>query len=265
VTTVLALGAVGAVGAVLLWWFGTGALLYLHGLPRRTFRWTFAASTAAFVLALVGLWWCADRPGPAAAVLSFVCGFLAWSWQEVGFYTGYVTGPRKETCPEGCRGLRHFGHALSACLWHEIGIVVSAGLVALATSGGAQRTGLWTFLLMWLMHESARLNVLLGVRNVNADFLPDHLDHIRGFLRRTPAGNRLFGWSVAGSLALAGVLTTMAAGASGAAASTGRTLLATMAWIGVLEHALLMAPLPQPAFWVESREAARRVGETAQR
>ena len=55
-----------------------------------------------------------------------VAGVLAWGWQELSLYTGFVTGPRKQFCPAGCTGWRHFGHALGVNLWHEIAIVAVA-------------------------------------------------------------------------------------------------------------------------------------------
>ena len=54
---------------------------------------------------------------------------------------------------------------------------------------------MWTFIVLWWMHQSARLNVFLGVSNLNAEFLPEHLAHIRSFFRSAPM-NLLFPFSV---------------------------------------------------------------------
>ena len=241
---------VGVVGVALLWWFATGSLLFLGHLPRTVYRWAFVASTALLVVALAGLAWVAPMATPAGAVLSFLFGFLAWSWQEVGFYSGIVTGPRTVHCRPGCRGWRHFGHALQACLYHEVGIVLSAGLVALATSGGANRVGLWTFLLMWGLHESARINVFLGVRNVSASFLPPHLDHIRSFLSLRSRPGAAMAISLLASTGVAAALIVAALAApSGTGTATGLALLATMGVVGVLEHLMLILPLPETLLW----------------
>jgi len=80
-----------ALAAVLLWWFATGLLIYLDGLPRRTFPWTLAAAT---LLAAGGLWaiaWSGAHPTPVGAGVAFLGAFLVWAWQEASFYTGYVT------------------------------------------------------------------------------------------------------------------------------------------------------------------------------
>ena len=36
------------------------------------------------------------------------------------------------------------------------------------------------------MRQSAKLNVFLGVRNLNADFLPDHLKYLQTYFVRAP-------------------------------------------------------------------------------
>lgn len=41
--------------AVFIWWFSTGLILLLDGLPRTTFRWSHLISSALAVMALVGL------------------------------------------------------------------------------------------------------------------------------------------------------------------------------------------------------------------
>ena len=37
-----------------VWWFSTGVILFLNGLPRRTFKWTMLGTTLMLVGALVG-------------------------------------------------------------------------------------------------------------------------------------------------------------------------------------------------------------------
>ncbi|MEQ1611662.1 MAG: DUF3623 family protein, partial [Hyphomicrobiaceae bacterium] len=42
-----------------VWWAGTGIILYLDGLPRRTFRWSFVIASIASGLALLAIGWSA--------------------------------------------------------------------------------------------------------------------------------------------------------------------------------------------------------------
>ena len=62
---------------VFVWWFGTGIILYLNGLPRWTFKWTMVAATLLLVLALLGLYASADSTRIGAAYLAFTCAIAS--------------------------------------------------------------------------------------------------------------------------------------------------------------------------------------------
>jgi len=234
--------------ALLVWWAGTGLVIYLDGLPPRTFRWSMAGATVLLGVGLVGAYLFRADSGTQAVYLSFGCGFLVWAWQEVSFYTGYVTGPRKQACQPGCAGWRHFGHALGVSLWHEIAIVVSALALWFATAGGPNRVAFWSFVILWVMHESARINVFLGVRNLSEEFLPEHLSYLRSFLRKRTM-NPLFPFAVTGATVLAVLLLQQALAAPDAGSATAWGLLAGLALLGVLEHWFLVLPLPFTRLW----------------
>ena len=68
-------------------------------------------------------------------------------------------------------------------LYHELAIVATALAVVAVTWGGANQVGTWTFLLLWAMRLSAKLNVFLGVPNLTEQFLPEHLRLSRELLR----------------------------------------------------------------------------------
>ena len=44
-----------AVYTLFVWWFSTGVILYLNGLPRHTFKWTMGGATVVLVAALYAL------------------------------------------------------------------------------------------------------------------------------------------------------------------------------------------------------------------
>jgi len=111
------------------------------------------------------------------------------------------------------------------------------------------------------MHESARLNVFLGVRNVNAQFLPPHLAYLKSFLRTRPM-NLLFPLSVTVSTVICSVLATEAAIATEPFRQAGFTFLATMMALAILEHWFLVLPVPAEAMWNWSLRS-RREGEGA--
>ena len=235
--------------ALFVWWFSTGLIMYLDGLPRRTFRWSMLGATVLLGGSLWGLHVSSQQVTLRGAYVAFACGLLAWGWQEISFYMGFVTGPRSQPCPEGCRGWRHFGHAIQTSLWHELAIIASAAIVVGLTWHGANQVGTWTFMVLWWMHQSAKLNVFLGVRNLNEEFLPEHLQFLRSFLTKKPM-NLLFPISVTVSTVIAVHLVNMA-DAAGASPfqRTGFTFLATMMVLAIVEHWLLMLPLPAAALW----------------
>ncbi len=94
---------------------------------------------------------------------------------------------------------------------------------------------MWIFLVFGWMHESARLNVLFGVRNVNAHFLPEHLDFLKGYLTQRPM-NLFFPLSVTVSTIVAAFLVEAAVNAESAYSKAGYTYLATIMILATLEH-----------------------------
>ena len=44
----------------------------------------------------------------------------------------------------------------------------------------------WTFMPLWLMRTSAKLNVFLGGINLGEEFLPPHLRYLLSFMARRP-------------------------------------------------------------------------------
>jgi putative photosynthetic complex assembly protein 2 len=229
--------------ALCLWWFSTGLIFYLDQLPVRTFRWSMAGATVLLGLSLYVIWSLASDSSLWAVYASFTAGVLAWGWQEISLYTGFVTGPRKHRCPAGCAGWRHFGHAIGVNLWHEIAIIAVAAVIAGLSWGSENQWGLWSYLLLWIMHLSARLNVFLGVRNVSEEFVPAHMEVLKSFLTRKPM-NLLFPFSVTGGTVAAVFLFQKAFAAANPGDMAGFLLLAALASLAVVEHWLLMLPLP---------------------
>ncbi len=238
-----------ALFALFVWWFSTGAIMYLDGLPRRTFKWSILGATVLFGLSLWATWAVRNDSSVRAAYAAFTYGLLAWGWQEISFYMGYVTGPRRAPCAEGCRGWKHFGHAIETSLWHELAIIASAVAVVACAWGGKNQIAVWTFMVLWWMHQSAKLNVFLGVRNLNEEFLPEHLQFLRSFLTKKPM-NLLFPFSITISTVIL-VRLVQAAVATHATRfdRAGFCFLSVLMALAVLEHWLLVLPLPASKLW----------------
>lgn len=232
-----------------VWWFSTGVILYLDGLPSWTFKWTLLGATAFLLLCLLGLYVTRNDTRITGAYLAFTCALLVWAWQEVAFLLGYVTGPRREACPPEATGWRRTGYAIQAVLHHELALMVLGALVAVATWGGPNQTGFWTYMVLWIMRQSAKLNVFLGVRNLNESFLPVHLKYLQTYFTRK-AMNPLFPLSVLVASAVAWILWQQAVlPGIDAFEATSLTFVATLLTLAVLEHWFLVLPLPSEALW----------------
>ncbi|MEN3792985.1 putative photosynthetic complex assembly protein PuhE [Fulvimarina sp. MAC3] len=238
-----------ALFALVVWWASTVAIIWLDGLPQKTFKYSMIGATVVFALSLWGLEWSSHDTSVTGAYYAFTFGLLAWGWQEMSFYMGYVTGPRKQPCPENCRGWPHFVHAVQTSLWHELAIIAAAVVVVSLTWGAPNQIGMWTFMVLWWMHQSAKLNVFFGVRNLNEEFLPEHLEFLKGFLNKRSM-NLLFPFSVTISTIIT-VLLFAWAFADGASQfeMAGYTFLGVLMALAILEHWMLVLPMPSGAIW----------------
>ncbi len=240
-----------ALYALFVWWFSTGIVLLLDNLPRRTFRWSMAAGTAILGVSLTQIAATSADPSEAAAYAAFTFAILAWAWQEMSFFMGVVTGPRRAASPPGSSTAQRFRHGVAACLWHEFAIIATALVILAATHGAPNQVGAWTFLLLWLMRTSAKLNVFLGVLNLGETFLPPHLKYLLSFMARRPM-NPLMPVSLIGSTIGTALLIQAALAASVQAQAAGFAMLATMMALATIEHALLVLPVPYERLWAWS-------------
>ncbi|MBY0298954.1 MAG: DUF3623 domain-containing protein [Methylobacterium sp.] len=247
--------------AVVMWWFLTGVILWLNHRPRHTHAWSFGATSLALAGALWAIAWSAGEPTEAGAYAAFTAALVVWGWQEMAFYMGFLAGPRRTAGLPTARGLARFGQAAATNLWHEAAIILGALAVAWLTEGRPNRIALWTYLVLWGMNLSARLNLYLGVRNLNAEFLPEHLRYLGSFFRRAPM-NALF--PVAMTLATAILLVLLHPAVTqtpSAFTLAGHTMMATLMALAILEHGFLMLPLPSAALWGWGLPARRPAGD----
>ena len=200
-------------------------------------------------IGLYGLAVSAQDASVSGAFTAFTCGLIIWGWNEISFLMAFVTGPRREAAPPGSAGWLRLRHAVEAIAYHELAIAASAALVVALTWNAPNQIGTWTFLVLWAMRISAKLNVFLGVPNLGSEFLPDHLKYLESFFRKRPM-NCLFPVSVTLSTTAA-ILLVQAAGApgNGGFETAGFTFLATLVALALLEHWLLVLPLPAAALW----------------
>lgn len=227
---------------IAFWWIGTGLVLRDAHVADRASARALPYLTVALPVSLAGLAFLAVVPASiATAVVSFGLVFVIWAWLEVSFYTGHVTGPVKERCPRHASVVHRLVHALGASAYHEA-MMIGLGVTIWALSAQGSRWAPAFFLILAVMHTSARINVVLGVRNLNEHFLPQRLAYLGSLFRKRP-WNGLMPVSILGSLVLTIALAQSTAAAHGEPA-VGLVLATTLAAIGLLEHLLLVLPLP---------------------
>lgn len=243
--------------AILAWWLSTGAVLFAAGgqSPRKV-----PLIAAATVLALAGLWAIhagAWMEGVAGAYVGFLGALAVWAWHETSFLAGVITGPNREPCPQGAIGLQRFRAAFSAIRDHEFAILATAGIILAIAWNAPNRTGLYTFLLLWLMRISAKLLLFLGAPHVGLAMLPPRLAYLASYFRtdrRTAAFPVFLGLAVALFLAFC----LQAAFAQELHQGISATLLATFAGLAALEHLFLVAPVQDAALWRWAMPAGAR-------
>jgi putative photosynthetic complex assembly protein 2 len=247
-----------AIFVLFVWWFSTGAVIYLNNLPKETYQWSFLAVSLVLGGSIYGLYVTSHSNTIASAYLSFTFGLLAWAWTQFTFFTGLITGPRTTACPSSCKGPRHFWHAVESSMYHEISAALIGVVICFTTMTGENHIGSWTYTIIWLMHSSAKINAVLGVRNLNIHFFPEHLRYIGSFLKKR-AMNLLFPVSITVSTVAIAVLWHKAIEIQRDPFELlAFTFYIVILALGILEHWFLVLPIPAEALWnwsVKARKA----------
>lgn len=243
--------------ALFVWWFGTGVVMLLDGLPRNTFRLSLGLSTLITLAALLCITRTAQVESVAASYAAFTCAVLAWGWHELAFLTGWLTGPRKTACSAPGHGPTRFSQAVQAILWHELAIISMGLLIAALTWGQPNQVATWTFSLLWLMRLSAKLNLFLGVRNRGEEFLPPHLKYLGSYFRHRSV-NALLPLTLLVGAAATVFLVDLALSGQGSLRA-GLVLVTALLVLALLEHLLMVLPVQSSALW---RWAMRQTAAT---
>ncbi|WBH15581.1 putative photosynthetic complex assembly protein PuhE [Sphingomonas radiodurans] len=229
--------------ALLMWFVGTAAVVWLDSRPRATFRTSLIVSAVVAVIAMVLVWAHADSVSASGAYLGFGAAIVIWGWHEMSFLMGEVAGPNRLPCPPGAVGWTRFKAATATVIHHELAIAATALLLFAITWGQPNQTAPLTFLLLFVLRLSAKFNLYLGVPNLSDEVFPEHLAYLKSYFR-TRAMNALFPFSIVGSSALAVWAWTAAEAApAGSGAAASGTLLAGLAVLGVVEHLFLVLPM----------------------
>lgn len=248
--------AVAILYALFVWWFSTG-LVFLVVLRRpAALRAGLIGAAAAAPLCLVVLARAGAMTGVAGAYIAFTAAVVLWGTQEVAFLSGVVTGPRPRPCPPGARGLDRLGAAVAAILWHELALIAASAAVVAVTWQAPNQIGALTFLVLWIMRVSAKLNLFLGVPVLNDEAMPTRIAHLRSYFRRGPI-SWLFPICVLGAVLLVARFAEMAADPQASRATVaGACLLVGLTALALAEHLFMLVPLPIDRLWRWSTRAA---------
>ncbi len=243
---------IAALCAMFLWWFSTGMILVaVRHADRQGHRARMICTLGALPLLFAGLWgFVATLDGTSHGAIygSFLSALAVWGWIELSFLTGTITGPRAYAAPHGLRGWDRFNRAWGTVAYHEL--LLTAGLAALWIYGhGAENVfGLWTYTILYFARISAKLNLFFGVPRINTEFLPDALGHLASHFRISRL-NWVFPVSIMTlTFAVACWLERLLA-ATTTADTVGFALLSAITALALLEHWLMVLPLPDAKLW----------------
>ena len=235
--------------ALLMWFIGTGAVVWLDSRPRSTFKTSLTLAGLLSIAALILVWLKADDGGIGGAYTAFAAAIVIWGWHEMSFLMGIVAGPNRAPCPAGATGWQRFTAATATVIHHELAIAATAILLFAITWGQPNQAAPLTFLLLFVMRLSAKFNLFFGVPNLSDEVFPEHLAHLKSYFR-VRRMNALFPFSIAFGSALAvwAWLAAEAAPDGSGAAATG-TLIAGLTVLGVVEHLFLVMPVRDAKMW----------------
>jgi putative photosynthetic complex assembly protein 2 len=235
--------------AVFVWWFSTGIVILLNRMSRSMVALSLALSSLLGVASLLGLAHTSQQTDIAGAYCAFTCSLLAWGWNELSFLTGWITGPRTTALPYGATGWYRFVESLRAVLWHELAIFLVGCSIFAITWEAPNQVGAGTYLVLWVMRTSAKLNLFFGVRNLSEEFLPVHLAYLQSFFRRRRL-NAFYPFALA--LASLALWWLAAYGLNPSASQTqvvGSVLVGTMLGLAIVEHLMLVLPVDTSSLW----------------
>jgi len=233
--------------ALLCWWLGTGVILWLVRLPVASFRFSLPVFSVLFLMGLWGAHTSMDASSPDRAYLGFASVILMWSWHELAFLTGRVTGPRRVSLSPGARGWPRFVQALQVLLHHELALLANFLMLLWLQNDQPNHVALCTFALLWCMRFTAKMNLFLGVPEVGDQYLPRHLAYLGSYFKRGPAS--AFFYLTMGVSCLTWAWLIWRAQSETVTSITGWTLLATMLGLAIVEHVLMVFHVPMQRLW----------------
>lgn len=234
--------------ALVMWFIGTGAVVWLDSRPRATFGTSLTLAGLVAIGAMACVWLAADDESVGGAYAGFAAAILIWGWHEMSFLMGHVAGPNRASCPAGAVGWTRFKAATATVIHHELAILATTIALFALTWGAANQVAPLTFLLLFVLRLSAKFNLYLGVPNLSDEVFPEHLAYLKSYFRVRRC-NALFPFSILFGSGLAAWAWSAAWVSPGSGASAGAMMIAGLAVLGVVEHLFLVLPLRDAKMW----------------
>jgi putative photosynthetic complex assembly protein 2 len=239
---------IAALSALFLWWFSTGAILWV---VRKADSdgpdghiWASLLSVPVLFAGVVGLNMSLELSGASGAYVGFLAALAIWGWIEQAFLSGLVTGPNRAACPVASTGWNRFIHAVGTIAYHEGLLVVALIALWMVSANSDNQIAFWTFSVLFFARVSAKLNLFFGVPHINTEFIPKPLAHLPSYFRIRKI-NWVFPFSISGlTFAVACWLERLYATGDVAFA-----FLAALTALALLEHWLMVLPLPDAKLW----------------
>jgi len=229
------------------WWIGTGLVLYLQQRIERTptalVLTLICVSSVSLAMMIVG----ATGTQAWHSYLGFISAICLWGCIELSYYTGLIGGVHTRPCPAGCDTAKRFRLALGTSIWHEISVLFVGGLVITLLFKAENPAGLYTFVVLWLMRWSAKLNLFFGVPNFNTDWFPARLAYAHSYIRRATI-TAFFPVSVIlASVVATNLISTALTQPADQALMT--MLPGVLLMLAILEHLFMALPIADNALW----------------
>ncbi len=240
------------IAAIFVWWFATGTIMLAvrwadrlggtaHGMAVLWGVPMLALGVAGIITSLPG-----DTVGSVYA--GFLGALAVWGWIELAFLAGVIAGPERQPCPPGLTGGARFMRAWNTVAHHELLLTVGLFVLVVLGRDAVNHIAVWTYLVLYLARISAKLNLFFGVPRINTEFVPARLDHLKSYFRRGPI-TVAFPLSITLlSFAVACFIERLIAVETPVGDVT-FGLLAMLAGLALLEHWLMVLPLPDAKLW----------------
>ena len=244
---------IAAFTAIFAWWFLTGILLFIvkkvDQVNPKAHK-IVAISLSPILLFGCAIYWTSlSKSNLEAIYWSFFGSLSIWAWFELAFLLGLMNGPNKEYYKKSSSKKDRFYQAWSAIAYSELILFTSLLVMTFLSFGAENKVGLWTYGILYCARVCAKLNLFLGVPNINSDFLPIPVKHLSSYFK---VGNTSWFFPISITLisfCLFFWVDRICAPGINNTAVVGYTLLASLTALALVEHWFMVVSVKDAELW----------------